>query len=108
MNSNRFFDHVHGGRLVPTASRIDVQLKSCVKLLVLVEGQHDVTFLRSISCVLHADDGMVSDLGELERAGKIVMLPVSGGDILSWPPGWRRLDCPNSTYWTARFLLRPR
>jgi len=43
-----------------------------------------VTFLRIISRTLHGDDPTLPDLGKLERAGSLVMVPIGGGDLLAW------------------------
>jgi len=94
MISNRFFDHHSSRPLDQPASHLDNRFQTGVKLLVVVEGQHDVTFLRGISRILHADDATMPDLGELDRAGAIVMLPVGGGDILSWATRTAALGLP--------------
>jgi len=96
MNPDRFLNHLRTRLLGPPAHRLGTWLQTRVKLLVVVEGQHDVTFLRGIGRILRADDPILPDLGKLERAGAIVMLPVGGGDLLAWAPGWRPLDCPSS------------
>lgn len=54
------------------------------RLLVVVEGTHDVDFLRRISAILHAADPSLPDLTDLERRGKLVFVPFGGGDSLSW------------------------
>jgi hypothetical protein len=94
MNSNRFLHHLRTRLLGPPASRLGTRLQTGVKLLVVVEGQHDVTFLRAISRILHADDPALPDLGKLERAGVLVMLPVGGGDLLSWAARMAALGLP--------------
>lgn len=55
-----------------------------VKLIVVVEGRHDIEFLRRISRILHLADRTLPDLGERERAGELIFLPFGGGDVLSW------------------------
>jgi hypothetical protein len=54
------------------------------KLLVVVEGKHDVEVLRRMSRSLHADDAHLPDLSELEQRGRLVFVPFGGGDILGW------------------------
>jgi putative ATP-dependent endonuclease of OLD family len=54
------------------------------KLLVLVEGRHDVSFLTGIGLVLHRDDRSLPDLRELEQAGELIFIPVGGGDVIAW------------------------
>jgi hypothetical protein len=57
---------------------------ACPKLLVVVEGKHDVDFLKCVSRTLHADDSRLPDLGDLEGRGRVVFVPFGGGDILGW------------------------
>jgi hypothetical protein len=54
------------------------------KLLILLEGRHDVSFLTGISSILHRDDPSLPDLRALEQAGEVVFVPVGGGDIIAW------------------------
>jgi len=54
------------------------------KLLVVVEGRHDVMFLRTLSHILHIFDPANPDLGALENTGELVFLPFGGGDVLAW------------------------
>jgi putative ATP-dependent endonuclease of OLD family len=54
------------------------------KLLVLVEGRHDVSFLTGISSVLHRDDRRLPDLRALEQSGELIFIPVGGGDVIAW------------------------
>jgi putative ATP-dependent endonuclease of OLD family len=54
------------------------------KLLVLVEGRHDVSFLTVISTILHRDDRRLPDLRALEQAGELIFIPVGGGDVIAW------------------------
>ena len=64
----------------PCASRPGSQ----AKLLVVVEGSHDVVFLRTLSRILHAADPAIPDLEPLEQAGELVLLPFGGGEVLAW------------------------
>ncbi len=50
-------------------------------LLVIVEGIHDVTFLKTISGVLAQAD--VPDLTALEQAGRLIFVPLGGGDVVA-------------------------
>ncbi len=50
-------------------------------LLVIVEGIHDVTFLKTISGVLAPTD--CPDLTALEQAGRLIFIPLGGGDIVT-------------------------
>ncbi|HEV7226264.1 MAG TPA: hypothetical protein VGN42_26390, partial [Pirellulales bacterium] len=67
-------------RLKPPPPRPSSQ----AKLLVVVEGRHDVVFLRTLSCILHIADPAIPDLSSLEQTGELVFLPFGGGDVLAW------------------------
>ncbi|MEN6494660.1 MAG: ATP-dependent endonuclease [Thermoguttaceae bacterium] len=54
------------------------------QLLVVVEGTHDIEFLRRISVIVHAAEPSLPDLADLERRGKVLFVPFGGGDSLSW------------------------
>ena len=54
------------------------------KLLILVEGRHNVSFLSRISSILHREDPSLPDLRALDQAGEVVFVPVGGGDIIAW------------------------
>jgi hypothetical protein len=69
MPTNRFLNHLRTRLLGAPAPRLGTRLQSLVKLLVVVEGQHDVTFLRGISRILRADDPTLPDVRELEPTG---------------------------------------
>jgi len=45
MPTNRFLNHLRTRLLGPPAPQLGARLQTAVKLLVVVEGQHDVTFL---------------------------------------------------------------
>jgi hypothetical protein len=94
MPSNHFLNHLRTRLLGPPAPRLSTRFRTGVKLLVIVEGQHDVTFFRSISRILHADDPTLPDLGTLERAGSLVILPIGGGDVLAWAARMAALGLP--------------
>jgi len=54
------------------------------RLCVVVEGRHDIEFLKRIGAVLHDDDPTVPDLARLERAGDVLFIPAGGGDFRPW------------------------
>jgi len=54
------------------------------RLLILVEGRHDVSFLTGISSILHRHDPSLPDLRALEQTGEVVFVPVGGGDVIAW------------------------
>ena len=70
--------------LAGKAKRRSRRSPGVAKLIVVVEGRHDVEFLRRISKMLHVADRRLPDLGERERAGELIFLPIGGGDIASW------------------------
>ena len=63
-------------------------------LLCIVEGQHDIEFLRRISAMLHCADGSLPDLGVLEQMGQLVFIPCGGGNVLAWADRFAALGCP--------------
>ncbi len=62
---------------------------SHLPVLLVVEGPHDVEFLRRISRMLHAHDPELPDLGSLEQTSRLVFLPINGGNVRAW---CRRLE----------------
>lgn len=70
--------------LVSKAERRSGRSLAVAKLIVVVEGRHDIEFLRRISRMLHVADRTLPDLGERERAGVLMFLPIGGGDIATW------------------------
>jgi hypothetical protein len=53
-------------------------------LLVVVEGPHDIEFLKRISLILSAHDRRLPDLVQWERRGAIIFIPFGGGDVSLW------------------------
>ena len=53
-------------------------------LLAVVEGPHDVKFLRRISSLMHAQLPDLPDLAQLEQDQKLIFLPLGGGDVRVW------------------------
>lgn len=64
------------------------------RLLLVVEGRHDITFLRRISRTLHGADILIPDLTALEAGGELVFLPFGGGDVLAWADRLASLHVP--------------
>ncbi len=94
MHTKQFLNHLRTYLLGPPAPCLGAHLATTVKLLVVVEGQHDLAFLRRISRMLHTNDPALPDLDALGRAGVIVMLPVGGGDVLAWATRMAALGLP--------------
>jgi putative ATP-dependent endonuclease of OLD family len=55
-----------------------------VRLLLIVEGGHDIRFLKRISRILNADDPSLPDLRTAEQAGLIAFIPVAGSSFCHW------------------------
>ena len=53
-------------------------------ILIVVEGVHDVEFLRRLTAKLHLADASIPDLAAWELAGDVVFVPFGGGSVLTW------------------------
>lgn len=71
-------------RLTSKTKRRSGRSPGVAELIVVVEGRHDIEFLRRISKLLDVADRRLPDLGERERAGELIFLPIGGGDIATW------------------------
>jgi len=63
-------------------------------VLIVVEGVHDVEFLRRLTASLHIADPSIPDLGKLEQAGLVIFIPFGGGSVLAWSDRFAPLGCP--------------
>src|SRR6185503_15091729 len=63
-------------------------------LLVLLEGANDVEFLMRIASRLHQELPTIPDLSHLQQTGRIVLVPLGGGDPAAWPDRLRPLELP--------------
>jgi hypothetical protein len=52
-------------------------------VLAVVEGKHDIEFLKRISRLLHGQDEHLPDLGALEAEARLVFMP-TGGELQAW------------------------
>ena len=52
-------------------------------VLVIVEGRHDIEFLKRVSGMLAAHRAELPNLSQLEQTGKLVFIP-AGGDFVPW------------------------
>ena len=68
----------------PGRSTAHRPVESTLKLIVVVEGVHDIAFLRGISAMLHAHDPDLPDLGAMEHRGQLVFVPWGGVDLMQW------------------------
>jgi putative ATP-dependent endonuclease of OLD family len=55
-----------------------------LRLLLVVEGVHDIEFLRRISAMLHAHESELPDLGAMEHRGELIFLPGGGAEMKLW------------------------
>ncbi len=67
-----------------TKARWPTRPATTVAVLVVVEGIHDVEFLRRTSAMLHAAEPGVADLDQMQRDGRLVFLPIGGSDRQMW------------------------
>lgn len=80
---HRLLSLLHLGRDTPRVVR-NPPAPLRPKLCLVVEGRHDIEFLKRIGAVLHDDDPSLPDLAGLEQAGVILFLPAGGGDFRPW------------------------
>lgn len=71
-------------RPIAISNSASLSLRSAVRVLVIVEGPHDIEFLRRVSAMLHADDPALPDLASMEREGELIFVPFGGGDLWLW------------------------
>lgn len=71
--------------------RGDHQLSGPV--LIVVEGIHDVEFLRRLTANLHLADASIPDLAAREQAGFVVFVPFGGGSVRAWSSRFAPLRC---------------
>ncbi len=60
-----------------------------MRILVVVEGIHDIEFLTRISSLLHSENPALPDLATMERNRELIFLPISGH-----PQAWIRRLAP--------------
>ncbi len=63
-------------------------------MLAVVEGIHDIEFLRRISWVLYLDNPQLPNVAELERQGELVFIPFGGGPVAAWADRLAPLEKP--------------
>lgn len=54
------------------------------QLLAVVEGRHDIEFLKRISLLWARQVAGLADLGQLEDSGQLIFVPAGGGDFRPW------------------------
>jgi hypothetical protein len=60
----------------------------------VVEGPHDIEFLRRISAMLHRHQSSLPDLESMERRGELIFVPFGGGDPWLWTHRLAALTLP--------------
>ena len=65
-----------------------------VPVLIVVEGVHDVEFLRRLTANLHLADPSIPDLATWEQAGLVIFIPFGGSSVLAWSSRFAPLCCP--------------
>lgn len=55
-----------------------------VKVFLGVEGKQDINFLRTISGILSRIETDIPDLGDAERSGRLVFVPLGGSSLELW------------------------
>tara|TARA_R110002072_G_scaffold145460_1_gene291976 strand:+ start:123924 stop:124568 length:645 start_codon:yes stop_codon:yes gene_type:complete len=63
-------------------------------VIVVVEGQFDIEFLRRISRTLHAADSAVPNLATEETDGNVILVPFGGGGHAEWISRFQSLQLP--------------
>lgn len=58
--------------------------RSYPQLLVVVEGRHDIEFLKRISLLWASQMAGLADLSQLEDSGQLIFVPAGGGDFRPW------------------------
>lgn len=71
----------------------EANLQPSLRVLVVVEGQHDIEFLRRLSERLNAGVSSVPRLAAMEARGELLFLPTGGGDLRAWSRRLAPLRC---------------
>jgi len=65
---------------------LPTSVDSGLPLLIVVEGENDIHFLKEISAMLHRDNSELPDLAHLTAARLAVFLPTGGSNLNEWVP----------------------
>lgn len=80
---------------VAIAQSLGVLPDHTIKVFVVVEGVHDIAFLKGLSRMFRAHGQAVPDLDALEISGELVFVPAGGADNLAyWASKLSPLDRP--------------
>lgn len=77
------------GPLVRLPARVtgppDTLVRSApARAVIVVEGRHDIEFLKRISRMLHRHDAQLPDLDRLEQENEVIFIPAGGGALDCW------------------------
>jgi hypothetical protein len=61
---------------------------------VILEGRHDIQFLRNISAIVHAQRPDLPDLAAFEQQDRLIFVPAGGGDFRPWTTRFAGLGLP--------------
>jgi len=86
--------HAEDGTISLVAKALGVLADHDVKLFIGVEGPNDTNFLRRISEILHAADGSIPDLYELEDKGQVIFFTMGGNNLALWASRFKHLNVP--------------
>ncbi len=76
------------------AESLGVLPDNFVKLFVLVEGKHDITFLRNCARILREAGEDVLDLEKMEIDGEVIFVPLGGSSLALWTSRLQPLNRP--------------
>lgn len=62
-------------------------------LIVVVEGLHDIGFLKHVSAILHQPDPAIPDLSQLESEHRVAVVALGGGGARTWIHRFASLGC---------------
>jgi hypothetical protein len=63
---------------------LPTSLEPGLPLLIVVEGENDVRFLKAISAILHTDNPDLPDLAQLISERRAIFLPTGGNNLNEW------------------------
>lgn len=75
-----------------TTTSSGCQAPTAAPILIVVEGVHDVEFLRRLTSKLHVQHKSIPDLALLEREARAIFIPFGGGHVLPWAQRFAPLD----------------
>lgn len=82
-NTSASAGHLVLRAVAKTTLRSASKTTASITLLIVVEGPHDVEFLKRISTLLHRQHSGLPELGLAEAEGRVIFLPAGGGNLWS-------------------------